>query len=352
MTTSIQSLNARLLPKASERFARDIREGLLAEPRAVPCEYLYDELGSALFEAITFLPEYGLTRAEERLIHENAARIAWRLAPVAAVVELGSGTGRKTRPILAAMAERHAPLSYTAIDVSASALKACNEQLQNVPGISIDGLRRSYLHGLDEVAARRPRKGRLLVLFLGGSIGNFDVDEALEFLGQVRDRLRAGDALLLGVDLVKHPDRLLAAYDDPVGVTAAFNLNLLARVNRELGGNFDVRNFCHEARWSAEARRIEMHLISTTRQYITIRGAGCEVSFRPGDSIWTESSYKMTAPEISRMAKATGFREVEQWIDQDWPFAENLWIADTLDSSRNRLKLLGDCISCDPTGEE
>ena len=214
--------------------------------------YLYDELGTALFEAITLLPEYGLTRAEERLLRRHAGVMLEHLPPPLVVVELGSGSGRKTRWILEALAERE-PVEYFPIDISSAALVRCHQELGNLGAVSMVGLEKSFLEGLQEVAARRRPDQTLLVLFLGSSIGNFDSPAAEHFLREIRRCLNPGDALLLGTDLEKSVSDMLLAYDDPMGVTAAFNLNLLARINRELGGDFRLRHFEHDVRYQEHA---------------------------------------------------------------------------------------------------
>ena len=314
-----------------EQFALDVREGLSRFPKELPSRYLYDEVGSALFDVITLLPEYGLTRADERLLRRNAEAIALRLAPNLVVAELGSGSGRKTRPILQAICGLQRTVDYYAIDGSATALERCRKELAGVPGAYIHTLESFYEEGIEQVAQQRLddqrlAHQRLLVLFLGSSIGNFDRAEAAAFLAEIRSHLRSGDALLLGADLQKPIPQLLLAYDDPAGVTAAFNLNLLARINRELGADFDLRHFRHEARWRPDERRIEMHLCAMAAQEVTIPAAGCSVQFERGESIWSESSHKFTSAELGRMAKTAGFMVDAQWIDREWPFAENLWI--------------------------
>ena len=190
--------------------------------------------------------------------------------------------------------------------------------------VHITEIEGSYTNGLRRVAARRDPGETLLVLFLGSTIGNFERGPAEKFLRQVRDLLAPGDALLLGADLVKPVPQLLAAYDDPIGATAAFNLNLLARLNRELDADFNLRNFRHEARYNQAERRIEMHLRSEIAQTVTIPGADFEVTLQQGETIWTESSHKFGLDEIRRMARDAGFVCEEQWVDAEWPFAENL----------------------------
>ena len=295
--------------------------------RELPSMYLYDELGTALFDAITLLPEYGLTRAEERLLRRHAGDMLEHLPPPVAVVELGSGSGRKTRWVLEGLANRE-PVAYFPIDISAAALIKCHQELGNIGAISIVGLEKSYLEGLQEAAARRRSDQTLLVLFLGSTIGNFDPPAAAKFLRDIRRHLKPGDALLLGVDVEKLVHDMLLAYDDPAGVTAAFNLNLLARINRELGGDFILRDFEHHVRYQEMDRRIEMHLRSTRKQTVSIRAADFTCTFREGETIWTEACHKFRVEEIPGIARRTGFLCEAQWIDTEWAFAENLLIAD------------------------
>ena len=203
----------------------------------------------------------------------------------------------------------------------------CERELGDIDSISILGFEREYLDGLLEVAAYRKQGQRLLVLFLGSTIGNFDRPAALDFLSEVRCLLQPGDCLLLGTDLEKNSAQLLAAYDDELGVTAAFNLNLLARVNRELGGNFDLTQFEHVAKINPDERSVEMHLTSKRRQNVRIPAAEVTAEFQQGETIWTESSHKYSKDEICGMASDSGFQCEAQWIDQEWPFAENLLVA-------------------------
>lgn len=308
-------------------FAREVRDGLSKTgQRELPSIYLYDEIGTALFEAITLLPEYGLTRADERLLRQYAPAIIERLPPPVLVTELGSGCGQKTRWLLETLARRE-PVGYYPIDISPAALAKCERELASLGSVSIVGLEKSYLDGVREVASRRRPGQTLLVLFLGSTIGNFDRPAADVFLREIRRCLQPGDALLLGTDLEKPVAELLLAYDDPAGVTAAFNLNLLARINRELGGDFVLRNFAHEARYRKRERRIEMHLRSKRRQSVSIREAGFTCTLRAGETIWTEACHKYRVEEIPRMAARAGFVCEAQWVDSEWPFAENLWIA-------------------------
>src|ERR1022692_1666537 len=203
----------------------------------------------------------------------------------------------------------------------------CARELSDIESISILGFEREYLDGLLEVAAHRSAGQHFLVLFLGSTIGNFDRPAGIQFLAEVRRILQPGDSLLLGTDLEKSSAQLLHAYDDELGVTAAFNLNLLARINRELDAEFDVSRFEHVARINHEARSVEMHLRSMSRQTVSIPAANISVEFLEGETIWTESSHKYSPEEVFDMAGAAGFRCEAQWIDEHWPFAENLLIA-------------------------
>ncbi len=317
-----------ILTDPALEFAADVRNSL-GKPlqRELPSKYLYDDVGSALFEVIAALPEYGLTRAGERLLRRHALDIVERIPSPVSVAELGSGGGRNTRWVLEALSRRQAT-NYYPIDISYAALERCERELSNIKSISIVGFERAYLDGLLEAVARR-REGELfLVLFLGSTIGNFDRPAADEFLREVRSILFPGDFLLLATDLLKPVAVLLQAYDDPIGATAAFNLNLLARINRELGADFDLAQFRHVARYDEDEQRIEMHLRSMSRQRIHIARAGFTFELLPGETIWTESSHKYDLADLPRMAARTGFRCDAQWVDQEWPFASNLWVAE------------------------
>jgi len=311
----------------SYEFAADVRLGLTKPgQKELLSKYLYDDVGSALFEVICHLPEYGLTRADERLLRRHASDIVDRLPVPIAVAELGSGSGKKTRQILEAFCQRQ-PTRYYPIEISRAALAMCERELSDIDCISILGFEREYLDGLLEVAAERREGQHLLVLFLGSTIGNFDRMAGLKFLNQVRRILEPGDSLLLGTDLEKPPHQLIAAYDDELGVTAAFNLNLLARINQELGANFDLGHFKHVAKINSHSRSVEMHLRSTCRQTVDIPASGIAVNFQEAETIWTESSHKYSTQDVIEMARSAGFRCDVQWVDHEWPFAENLLIA-------------------------
>ena len=313
---------------ATYEFAADVRAGL-ARPgqKELPSKYLYDDVGSALFEVISHLPEYGLTRADERLLQRHASEIVERLDAPVAVAELGSGSGKKTRWILEALS-RWQRTFYYPVEISRSALLMCQRELSDIDSLSIVGFEREYLDGLLEVAAHRQRGQHLFVLFLGSTIGNFDRPAGVKLLAEVRRILEPGDSLLLGTDLEKSSAQLLKAYDDELGVTAAFNLNLLARINRELDADFDLGQFVHTARINREARSVEMHLRSKRRQTVRIPAADLHFEFVEGETIWTESSHKYSVDEVFQMARNAGFSCQAQWIDEQWPFAESLLIAE------------------------
>ncbi len=317
-------------PTASylELFAAEVRTGLsLPGQKELPSKYFYDELGSALFEAITMLPEYGLTRASERLLQAHAEEIVADLhSPL--VVELGCGTGKRTRSLLEALTRR-LPVTYCPIEISGAALARCELEIGQVRGVTVVGYEEPYLDGLRAaLPAERPDSNPALVLFLGSSVGNFDRPAADEFLRQIRALMRPGDALLLETDLVKPTEQLLSAYADPIGLTAAFNLNLLARLNRELGADFDLSQFEHLARYNPQHGRIEMHLRSRIEQRVHIPAAQIEVSFAAGETIWTENSHKYRPEDLDPMARRTGFAPRARWTDESWPFAQNLWGVD------------------------
>ena len=305
-------------------FAEDVRAGLeRLGQKELPSKYLYDAVGSALFEAICVLPEYGLARAGARLLRRHSDDIARMLAPPVIVAELGSGSARNTRWLVESIL-RQQPLTYYPIEISPSALARLELELARMDSVSVIGFEKEYLDGLLEVASRRAEGEHLLVLFLGSTIGNFDRDAGEGFLRQVRARLRAGDHLLLSTDLVKPAAVVERAYDDPAGVTAAFNLNLLARINRELGADFELRAFEHLAYWVRAERRVEMHLRARRDMRVRISAVPMEVTLRRGETIWTESSHKYEAAEIPGIAGRTGYRCVGQWVDGEWPFAQNL----------------------------
>jgi len=311
-------------PAAEQALADDVRSGLSdARQKTIPSRWLYDNIGTALFEAICLVPEYGLARADARILGNHALQITELAGHPACVAELGSGGGSKTRLLLEPLAREAAPI-YVPIDVSSAALSRCEAELAWVPGLRLDPFHGEYLEGLSYATRIRRRGETLMVLFLGSSLGNFHRPEAEDFLREMRGILAAGDFILLGTDLLKPETQLIDAYDDSAGITAAFNLNLLGRLNRELGARFDLFRFYHEARWNQAERRIEMHLRSLGAQRVDIPGAGISVSLRSGETIWTESSYKFEPGEAALLARRAGYRVVGRWSDARWPFCESL----------------------------
>jgi L-histidine Nalpha-methyltransferase len=307
-----------------DQFAADLRYYLVQHPRQLPSRYLYDALGSALFEAICHLPWYGITRAESRLLAAHAPEILRRLESLSAIVELGPGSGKKLCTLLQGAGDVAARLDVHLVDVSPTALQAARETLGSVAGVRVIEHAASYEAGLADASRQTTAGGRSLVLFLGSNIGNFDPPGAAALLRSIRQTLTGGDALLLGADLVKPARQLRLAYDDPLGVTAAFNRNLLVRINRELRGDFTVEEFAHEAVWNLDASRVEMHLVALSPQHVEIPAAGLEITFEAGERIWTESSYKYHPDQIVTMLRAAGFRVAEQWIEPDAAFALTL----------------------------
>lgn len=309
-------------------FANDIRAGLSKEgQKELPSKYFYDDIGSALFDAICLLPEYGLTRADERILHEHSEAIAARVPGPVVVAELGSGNAGKTRWLLESFCRRQ-PTTYYPIEISRAALATAKLRLQQIEHISVVGFEKEYLDGLLAVAARRPEGHHILVLFLGSTIGNFDRAAGVRFLRDIRQILKPGDSMVLSTDLEKSIPQMILAYDDPLGVTAAFNLNLLARINRELDADFNLQHFKHEIRFDQAERRIEMHLRSTRPQTVSIPKAGMSSRLRKDETIWTESSHKYTMQEVSEIAVRSGFSCDAQWGDNEWPFAVSLFIAE------------------------
>ncbi len=321
-----------LVPKPISQFGADVRAGLARRgQKELPSKYLYDDVGSALFEVISLLPEYGLTRADERLLKNHAREVAGELPSSLMVAELGSGSGKKTRYILEALSSQQSsssPVAYYPIEISTAALAMCERELSDLECVSVLGYEREYRQGLKEVASRRGPGEHILVLFLGSTIGNFERPADIQFLREVRRILQPGDALLLGADLEKPLPQLLAAYDDPLGVTAAFNLNLLTRLNRELGADFALDRFRHTAKFNPASRSMEMHIESLCEQTVSIPAANLQVDFAKRETIWTESSHKYSRNELMQAAFTSGFRCRAQWIDAEWPFAENLWVVE------------------------
>ena len=312
---------------ASNDFAADVRTGLTAPSKFLLPHYFYDPLGSALFDAICELPEYYVTRAETEILTAHAAEIASAFGTPIRLVELGSGSARKTRFLLDAITARQPELEYVPIDVDASMLEKSGDALLQ----EYDSLRITAICGDFREAARAiPHRDRhrTVVLFLGSTIGNLDPEEAVAMLRDLRSSLVPGDALFLGADLRKPREILEPAYDDPLGVTAAFNLNLLGRINRELGGHFDLASFAHRAHYDEQLGRIEMHLVSRIAQRVAIDSLPLDVELAAGESIHTENSYKHDDDSLRFLTEASGFTIERRWTDSRGWFADVLCVAD------------------------
>ena len=305
-------------------FALDVRYYLSLDPPQLPSRYLYDALGSCLFEAICALPWYPIARAETRLLTAHRHEIFAAADPLGRIVELGCGSGEKLATLVGDQPRTAGALELHLIDVSPTALAVSTRALSGLDGVRVFGHEASYEVGLATLRAAPRLHGRTLLLFLGSNIGNFDPPGAEEFLREIRAALQPGDFFLIGADLVKPEAALQLAYDDPLGVTAAFNRNLLVRINHELGGDFELASFAHRARWNARASRVEMHLVSLRRQVVRVEAAELELTIDEGESIWTESSYKYEPAEIALMIERAGFAPVSQWLDATDRFALTL----------------------------
>jgi L-histidine N-alpha-methyltransferase len=307
-------------------LAEDVRKGLSAQPKRFLPKYFYDELGSQLFEAICLLPEYYLTRAENEILQRYSDEIASSIDGQKTLLEMGSGSASKTRLIIEALLRLQPELLFMPVDISATALESSSRiLLQSYPRLRIEAYAADYFAGLAELG-KKPR-ARTLALFLGSNISNFDLDEALRFLRAMRSVLQKGDALLLGADLKKDPTVLEAAYNDALGVTSAFNLNVLARINRELGGTFDLRTFRHRAFYNETIGRIEIYIESLANQQVRIEKLDLTVEFAEGELIHTENSYKYDKTGIESLAAATGFKLSRTWLDSQERFSSNLLLA-------------------------
>jgi len=306
-----------------EQFASDVEYYLSLTPKQLPSRYLYDPLGSALFEAICHLPWYRITRTELDLLSRRAREILAHVEPLSTLVELGPGSGEKLATLVEGR-RGNQRLTVHLIDVSASALTLAGRTVGGLDHVDVVPHQAAYEAGLAEAVAYPSRAGRRLTLFLGSNLGNFDPPGADALLRNVRAALCAGDAFLVGTDLVKPERDLLLAYDDPLGVTAAFNRNLLVRINRELDADFDVAAFHHRALWNAGESRVEMHLVAGSPQQVRVGAASLELAFEAGETIWTESSYKYEPAGVVQLLERAGFRAMGQWVDRENGFALTL----------------------------
>jgi len=313
-------------PSFASTFADDVRTGLTALPKTLPPKYFYDALGSQLFEAICLLPEYYPTRAEAEIFERYAAEIVSQLPAPISLIELGSGSSTKTRLLIEAILSRQSELHYQPMDISASILESGAEKLLGeYDSLRVTGHVGDYTRGFG--AIERCAGERLLALFLGSNIGNYTLPEGRDLLRTIRNALRTGDGLLLGADLKKSAEVLIPAYDDALGVTAAFNLNLLARINRELDADFDLKQFEHQATYNEALGRMEIHAVSRAAQTVHIRALDLRVEFQSGETIHTENSYKYELAQLAAMAEETGFAPAKVWFDGEHRFSCNFWLA-------------------------
>ncbi len=307
-------------------LADDVRKGLTAHPKRFLPKYFYDELGSQLFEAICLLPEYYLTRAENEILQNYSDEIAAAVEGKKTLVEMGSGSASKTRLVIEALLREQNELLFMPVDISATALESSSRiLLQSYPRLRIEAYAADYFAGLAELGKKQ--RDRTLALFLGSNISNFDPEEAIRFLKAMRSVLEKGDALLLGADLKKERHILEAAYNDALGVTSAFNLNVLARINRELGGNFELRAFRHHAFYNEALGRIEIYIESLLNQRVRIAKLDLDVEFSVGELIHTENSHKYDQAGIEQLAATCGFERTRTWLDSQERFSSNLLIA-------------------------
>jgi L-histidine N-alpha-methyltransferase len=309
-------------------FATEVKRDLALSPKQLQSKYLYDALGSSLFEAICRLPWYRITRSETQLLARHAGSVVSALGDTSGtIVELGCGSGEKLMLLAEALERRGATAHVHLIDISSQALEQTEQRLNGLGHVSVVGHWSTYEEGLRTAVSERADGSTMLVLLLGSNIGNFDKPAAARFLDRIRATLDPGDLLLLGADLVKPERELLLAYDDPLGVTAAFNKNLLVRINRDLRGDFALDAFGHRAVWNREQRRIEMHLVSGKDQTVRIPVAETVVDFRRDEPIWTESSYKYDPDGIMEMGAEAAFTTRDQWVDNEAKFALTLFSA-------------------------
>jgi L-histidine N-alpha-methyltransferase len=318
MTLSLSNYLA--ADSAADALRRDVRDGLTRTPKSLPPKWFYDSVGSDLFDQITRLPEYYPTRAEAEILRARAADIA-AASGADTLVELGSGTSEKTRILLDALRDGGSLRRFIPFDVDASVLESAGAAIgEEYPGIEIDAVCGDFEEHLGKI----PHVGRRLVIFLGSTIGNLTTGPRAEFLAALADNLEPGDGLLLGTDLVKDVDRIVRAYDDSAGVTAQFNKNVLAVVNRELGADFDLDAFDHVARWNADEERIEMWLRASTPQRVRVGGLDMTVDFAAGEEMLTEVSCKFRADAVAEELAAVGLRRTNWWTDQAGDFGLSL----------------------------
>ncbi len=306
-------------------FAEDVRAGLLGPEKHLPPKYFYDALGSALFEAICELPEYYLTRVESEILDRSAGEMIRALGGPLELVEFGSGSARKTRTLIAAAIAAQGAVEYHPIDISESALvTSASALVGEFPELTVKAFASDYFDVLENARLRTSR--RVLALFLGSNIGNYEPEAAVRLLRAMSAAFKPGDGLLLGTDLKKDAAVLERAYNDPTGVTAAFDKNVLGRINRELGGHFDLDAFEHVARYDARRGVVESFLLAGRGMRVDIDDVGIQVALRTAEAIHTESSYKFDTGTIAALAERAGFRVARTWSDDERRFAVTLLV--------------------------
>ncbi len=304
----------------------EIREGLQAAQKKLPAALLYDDLGSTLFEAITRLPEYGVARADETLLPTHIDTCVQSFSQAIDVIELGPGHGRKAKVVLASVLRHQPSARFFAIDVSGEALRACKRTLDEVPHVATTLIEGSFIDGLRQLPARDSMRRRL-VLFLGSNLSNFDRHESSRFFCDVRATMHEGDALLLSADLEKPVDQLLPAYDDSLGVTAAFAKNALGRLNREFRADFELQNFAYDCRWNSELRRIEMHLRAKDACVVHLVDLELQVPFSKDETVLVESSHRFNVAELEAFGRRAQFEKKLTFVHASWPLALSLFVA-------------------------
>ena len=322
----ISSVGAITGPDPSLALASDVAEGLGQDPKRIPSRYLYDALGSRLFEAICVLPWYKITRGESALLERQGPAILSDVAVSATVIELGAGSGEKLS-LLLGNSGQPASMRVHLVDISPAALMRSQQTLSRHPGVAVVTHEATYQDGLMMALDQTDRDRPAMIVFLGSNIGNMARAESDRFLRESWRACRPGDRFLLGADLIKPEAELRLAYDDPIGVTAAFTKNLLIRLNRELDGDFEVDMFDYHVVWNDSASRIESYLVSRVEQVVCLRGAGCCIRLAKGESIWIESSHKYTADTVVAMGRNAGFSLRQQWVDPESRFALTLFEA-------------------------
>lgn len=311
--------------RGAATFAQDVAAGLTAKPKRLSSKYLYDEVGSALFDAITVLPEYYPTRAETEILRQWGWQMVRVLDSPIEFLELGSGSAVKTRLLIEEALRVQGRLRYCPIDISTAAVRASSLALVGAyPNLSVRAYAGDYFDVLASRALRFER--RVLAMFMGSNIGNYEPEQAAAILSLLRDALRPGDGLLIGIDLKKDPSVIELAYDDPAGVTAAFNRNLLSRMNRELGANFDAKNFDYRVRYDETRGAVDAYLVARSAARVRVSAKNLDVEFAAGEPLHTESAYKYAQSDIEKLATATGFKAGSKWTDRAGKFSVNLLV--------------------------